>query len=86
MRLRPGVGVATDPAPALVDLVVLHSEAPAVEGAVLVVPLQAALGLHLADGWSARGLEEDGVTTDMGYGQADGECTEQPHYEWCSQD
>lgn len=65
MRLRPGVGVAADPAPALVDLVVLHSEAPAVEGAVLIVPLQPALGLHLADGWSARGLEEDGVTTDM---------------------
>ena len=87
VRLRPSVGVAADPAPPLVDLVVLHSEAPAVEGAVLIVPLQPALGPHLADGWSARGLEEDGVTTDMGYhGQTDGECTDQPHPEWCSKD
>ena len=62
VRLCPGVGVPADAAPPLVDIVVLHREPPAVEGAVLVIPLQVAVGLHLANSWSAWGLEKDGVT------------------------
>ena len=73
MRLVASEGVPADAAPALVDLVVLHGEPPAVEGAVVVVPLQAALGLHLANGWSARGLQEDGVTS----GQSDDQAGDQ---------
>ena len=64
MRLFSCEGVTADAASAQVHVIVLHSEAPAVESGVIIVPRELALGLHLADGGSAGGLEEDGVTAD----------------------
>ena len=65
MRLFPREGVAADAASAQVHVIVLHSEAPAVERRVVIVPRELALGLHLAYGGPAGGLEEDRVTNDI---------------------